>query len=121
MFWAGAAAERISPVEASAAAARPVAYLISQDEAGNAIYGGTQSDALVAQAIRELKARGYAVTLAPFLVMDAPGFPWRGRIGVSQDGTASARTEIEAYLNGAQGYRRFILRHAALAAEAGGV
>ncbi|OZB14438.1 MAG: hypothetical protein B7X53_13810 [Hyphomonas sp. 34-62-18] len=100
---------------------RAEAYLISQDEAGNAIYGGTPSDASVVQAIRELKARGYAVTLTPFLMMDAPGFPWRGRIGVSADGTASARTEIEAFVNGAQGYRRFILHHAALAAEAGGV
>ncbi len=70
---------------------RGEAYLISQDEAGNANYGGTPSDESVAQAIRELTARGYAVTLTPFLMMDAPGFPWRGRIGVSVDGTAGAR------------------------------
>lgn len=100
---------------------RAEAYLISQDEVGNAIYGGTPSDASVVQAIRELTARGYAVTLTPFLMMDMEGFPWRGRIGVSADGTAGARTEIEAFVNGAQGYRRFILHHAALAAEAGGV
>ena len=100
---------------------RGEAYLISRDEAGNANYGGTPSDASVVQAIRELKARGYAVTLTPFLMMDAPGFPWRGRIGVSEDGTAGARAEIEAFVNGAAGYRRFILHHAALAAEAGGV
>lgn len=100
---------------------RGEAYLISQDEAGNANYGGTPSDASVAQAIRELKARGYAVTLTPFLMMDTEGFPWRGRIGVSEDGTAGARVEIEAFVNGAEGYRRFILHHAALAAEAGGV
>ena len=54
-------------------------------------------------------------------MMDAPGFPWRGRIGVSVDRTAGARAEIEAFVNGAEGYRRFILHHAALAAEAGGV
>ena len=100
---------------------RGAAYLISRDAAGNANYGGTPSDASVVQAIRELKARGYAVTLTPFLMMDAEGFPWRGRIGVSEDGTAGARAEIEAFVNGAQGYRRFILHHAALAAEAGGV
>lgn len=100
---------------------RADAYLISQDEAGNANYGGTPSDASVLQAIRELKARGYAVTLTPFLMMDAPGFPWRGRIGVTGDGATEARAQIEAFVNGPQGYRRFILHHAALAAEAGGV
>lgn len=101
--------------------ARADAYLVSQDEAGNANYGGTPSDASVVQAIRELKVRGYAVTLTPFLMMDAAGFPWRGRIGVTEDGTPGARAQIEAFVNGAQGYRRFILHHAALAAEAGGV
>lgn len=100
---------------------RAEAYLISQDEAGNASYGGTPSDVSVVQAIRELKERGYSVTLTPFLMMDAPGFPWRGRIGVSDEGTAAARAEIEAFVDGAEGYRRFILHHAALAAEAGGV
>ena len=100
---------------------RAAAYLISRDEADNANYGGTPSDASVVQAIRELKARGYAVTLTPFLMMDAPGFPWRGRIGVAADGTAGAREEIEAFVEGPEGYRRFILHHAALAAEAGGV
>lgn len=100
---------------------RGSAYLISRDEGGNANYGGTPSDASVVQAIRELKARGYAVTLTPFLMTDAAGFPWRGRIDVSTDGTAGARAEIEAFVTGAQGYRRFILHHAALAAEAGGV
>ena len=100
---------------------RAEAYLISRDEAGNANYGGTPSDASVVQAIRELKDRGYAVTLTPFLMLDAPGFPWRGRIGVSEDGTAAARAEIETFVEGPQGYRRFILHHAALAAEAGGV
>lgn len=100
---------------------RADAYLISQDEAGNANYGGTPSDASVVQAIRELKGRGYAVTLTPFLMMDAPGFPWRGRVGVSEDGTETARAEIDAFVGGPQGYRRFILHHAALAVEAGGV
>ena len=97
------------------------AYLISRDEAGNANYGGTPSDESVVQALRELKERGYAVTLTPFLMMDTEGFPWRGRIGVSEDGTVGARAEIEAFVGGPQGYRRFILHHAALAAEAGGV
>lgn len=100
---------------------RADAMLISQDEAGRANYGGTPSDASVQAAIAELRARGYAVTLTPFLLMDAPGFPWRGRITVAEDGTADARAEIEAFVLGAEGYRRFILHYAALAAEAGGV
>ncbi len=100
---------------------RAEAYLVSRDEDGRVNYGGTPSDASVIEAIRELKDRGYLVTLTPFLFVDAPGFAWRGRITVSADGTAGARSEIEAFVNGAQGYRRFILHHAQLAAEAGGV
>ena len=100
---------------------RGSAYLISQDEAGRPNYGGTPDDASVIAAISELKARGYGVTLTPFLFMDAPGFPWRGRISVAADGTAAARAEIDQFVDGAEGYRAFILHHAALAAEAGGV
>lgn len=97
---------------------RASAYLVSQDENGRANYGGTPSDSTVVGAIRELTARGLAVTLTPFLFVDAEGFPWRGRITVAEDGTAGARSEIEAFM---ADYRRFILHHAALAAEAGGV
>lgn len=100
---------------------RSGAYLVSRDEAGRANYGGTPSDSSVVSAIRELKERGYLVTLTPFLFMDAPDFPWRGRITVSEDRTAGARSEIESFVNGATGYRAFILHHAQLAAEAGGV
>ena len=100
---------------------RETAYLISQDETGRANYGGTPSDASVIAAIRELKDRGYLVTLTPFLFLDAPGFPWRGRISVTAEGTAGARDEIEALMEGAEGYRAFILHHAQLAADAGGV
>jgi hypothetical protein len=100
---------------------RDSAYLVSQDEDGRANYGGTPSDASVVAAIRELKDRGYLVTLTPFLFMDAPGFPWRGRISVAEDGTAGARDEIEVFVEGPEGYRAFILHHAQLAAEAGGV
>jgi hypothetical protein len=97
---------------------RAGAYLVSQDEAGRANYGGTPSDDSVVAALCELKERGYQVTLTPFLFMDSEGFPWRGRITVSADGTNAARSEIAAFM---EDYRRFILHHAALAAEAGGV
>ncbi|MEO1795158.1 MAG: glycoside hydrolase TIM-barrel-like domain-containing protein, partial [Pseudomonadota bacterium] len=76
---------------------RANAYEVSQTE-GRANYGGTPSDQSVIEAIRELKARGIAVTLNPFILMDVPPdatlpdpytpgafqapFPWRGRITV---------------------------------------
>ncbi len=111
------------------------AYRVSYTN-GSANYGGTPADKAVIQGIQELKARGVAVTLSPFLLMDIPSgnglpdpyggaeqaaFPWRGRMTVAADGTAAARTEIETFLNGAWGYRAFILHHAQLAADAGGV
>lgn len=66
---------------------------------GRLAYGGTPSDESVVRAIRELKARGFAVVLYPFIFMDVPAdnvlpdpwsdhgasigqpaYPWRGRI-----------------------------------------
>ncbi|MBI1339535.1 hypothetical protein GC169_04895 [bacterium] len=152
---------RVGPME------RETAYLVSQT-GGRANYGGTPADRSVIQAIRELKARSYHVTLYPFLLMDLPygnaradphgggeqaAFPWRGRITChpapgqvgSPDGSAVAAAEVAAFFGSAQradfqvagetvnwigpgpsgardeGYRRFILHHAALAQAAGGV
>ncbi|MBD3771621.1 MAG: glycoside hydrolase/phage tail family protein, partial [Rhodobacterales bacterium] len=100
---------------------RAEAYLVSRDESGRPNYGGTPSDECVVQAIQEMTTRGIAVTFSPFLFMDSEGFPWRGRIGVSADGTAAARSEIDAFVTGAAGFRRFILHYADLCAAAGGV
>nr|WP_321361343.1 glycoside hydrolase/phage tail family protein [uncultured Hyphomonas sp.] len=100
---------------------RAEAYTVSRDEDDRPNYGGTPSDGCVTQAIAEMTARGIAVTFSPFLFMDSEGFPWRGRIGVSADGTAAARSEIDAFVNGANGFRRFILHYANLCAAAGGV
>jgi hypothetical protein len=74
---------------------RANAYLISNDGERPA-YGGTPSDQTVIAAIQNLKARGIAVTLTPFILMDVPpgnalpdpystatsqpSYPWRGRI-----------------------------------------
>ena len=104
-----------------AGVARGDAFVISRDEDGHPNYGGTPADRCVIGAIQEMRARGLSVTLSPFLFMDCAGFPWRGRIGVSTDGTAAARSEIDSFMNGANGFRHFILHHAELAAEAGGV
>lgn len=79
-------------------------------------YGGTPADKAVVQGIREMKARGMAITMSPFLFMDvAPGngltdpyggqeqaaFPWRGRI-TGTDGTAASAGEIASFLGHAQ-------------------
>jgi len=74
---------------------RDAAYLVSRDAQGRPVFGDTPSDASIMGAIAELKSRGYAVTLYPFILMDInpaqnlpdpygrtrqPDFPWRGRI-----------------------------------------
>ena len=77
---------------------RTEAHVVSQVE-GRGAYGGTPADATVVGAIEDLRARGLAVTLAPFLFMDVaaanaltdpytgaasqPAYPWRGRITVA--------------------------------------
>ncbi|MDE1173870.1 MAG: glycoside hydrolase/phage tail family protein [Parvibaculaceae bacterium] len=84
-------------------------------------YGGTPSDQSVIRAIRDLSARGLAVTFYPFVMMDVPegnglpdpyvaggtqgAYPWRGRItchpapGVagSPDKTAGAAAQVAAF------------------------
>lgn len=91
---------------------------------GRVAYGGTPSDESLVRAIRELKARGFATVLYPFLFMDVPAdnilsdpysdhgaaigqpaYPWRGRITAriapgfagSPDGTAAAAADVAAF------------------------
>jgi hypothetical protein len=98
---------------------RASAHLIS-GAAGRPVYGGTPDDASVIAAIGELKARGFSVTLYPFILMDVPAgngrpdpwgeaeqaaFPWRGRIschpapgtGGSVDESAAAAAQVAAF------------------------
>jgi hypothetical protein len=101
--------------------AREDAHLISQSD-GRPAYGGSPSDQTVIAAIQDLKARGLAVTLTPFVFMDIPAgnalpdpytgatgqpaYPWRGRITVTPapgesgtpDKTAAATTQIAAFV-----------------------
>jgi hypothetical protein len=100
------------------------ARLVSSHGGGSA-YGGTQTDASVVAAIREIRARGLKVTLYPFVMMDVPPgnelpdpyggteqatYPWRGRItcfpgpnqGESADKTAAARLQVEAFCGAAE-------------------
>ncbi len=98
------------------------AHLISLKD-GAPAYGGTPADAVVLQAIAELKRRGLKVTLYPFILMDTPTYPWRGRItcDAGTDGTTSATAQVNAFFDGEWGLRRMVLHHASLAAQAGGV
>ena len=116
------AAKDTAPVAWSVAGiVREQAHLVSLRE-GRPAYGGTPSDASVIAAITDLKARGFAVTLTPFILMDVPAgnalpdpysdaasqavYPWRGRITVtpaagqpgSPDKTAAAAAQIAAFV-----------------------
>ncbi|MEL6920636.1 MAG: glycoside hydrolase/phage tail family protein [Pseudomonadota bacterium] len=86
-----------------------------------AAYGGTPTDGSMVRAIQDLKARGVAVTLNPFLLVDVPAdnplpdpytaqvgqpaYPWRGRITCdpaplqpgSSDKTVQGDSQIEAF------------------------
>lgn len=97
---------------------RHEAYEVSRVE-GAPAYGGTPSDESVRQAIRELKTRGLEVTLYPFVFMDCPGYPWRGRIA-GVDG-AGAGDDIARMFGGPEdwGLRRMALHYARIAAEEG--
>ncbi|QNP80239.1 baseplate multidomain protein megatron [Agrobacterium tumefaciens] len=122
---------------------RGEAHLVSHHGGGPA-YGGTPNDESVLQAIADLKARGLRVCLYPFVMMDVPvgngladpygkseqdAYAWRGRITCfpapgragSADRSAGARTQVSAFCNRDEGYRRMVLHYAALAARAGGV
>lgn len=118
-------AKRTEPVDWRVAgldrsAARPV----GRTSDGRPVFGGTPSDRGVIQTIRELKARGIAVTFYPFILMDiAPGnclpdpwggpeqapYPWRGRITLdrapgqpgSADGMAAAADAVAAFFGAA--------------------
>ena len=103
---------------------RPTAAETSQ-AGGAAAYGGTPSDDGLIRLIGELKARGLAVTLYPFVMMDLPpgnarpdpwsgepsqpAYPWRGRITCDPapgrpgtvDGTAAATSQIDAFFGAA--------------------
>ena len=99
--------------------------LISQDDQGRPVFGGTPSDASVIEAVKALKARGFSVSLYPFIMLDIPAanslpnpyggtsqpaFPWRGRITVdpapgfagSVDKTAAAADQVLAFFGTAQ-------------------
>lgn len=99
--------------------ARASAYMVSAS-GDRPVYGGTPDDASVIALVRELRARGFSVTLYPFILMDIPAgngtpdpyggaeqaaFPWRGRITChpapgqagSPDASVSAQAQLAAF------------------------
>lgn len=127
---------------------RADAEIVTQDEDGRPIFGGTPSDESVKQLIEYIRGKGLRVMFYPFLLMDVPAgntlptpysdnaattgqpvFPWRGRItqspavgyAGSPDKTTAAATQVAAFFDGAEGYARMIRHYAALCADAGGV
>lgn len=104
---------------------------------GNAAFGGTPDDQSVKDCIADLKARGHAVAVTPFLLMDIPAgntlpdphngaigqpiYPWRGRITKAfhtADKTSEVAAEVAAFVTK---YDAYVLHYANLCAAAGGV
>lgn len=108
---------------------RAGAGVVSPDDQGRPIYGGTPADFSVIEAIRALKARGHCVTFYPFLMLDIPAgntlpdpysddaatigqpvLPWRGRITCSPaaavagsvDRTTTAADQVAGFFGSAQ-------------------
>jgi len=112
---------------------RANAHLISEVD-GRPAYGGTPSDETVRQCVAALKARGWAVTLYPFVFMDVargnglpdpygqteqPAYPWRGRIR-GEDGSAAAAGMASLFGTATGwGLRRLARHYAQLAVETG--
>ncbi len=71
---------------------------ISQDSGGSYTYGGTPSDQSIVECIVDLKSRGLRVVFYPFILMDSPGKPWRGRISYSPDVSTAAATAVSSFL-----------------------
>lgn len=136
-----AAKATIGDVWSVAGLTRDGVEAVSTTLAGGAAYGGTPSDAGLTRLVAELGRRSLDVVLYPFVMMDVPAgntlpdprdsgaagqlpYPWRGRITchpapglpASPDGTAGAGDQVVAFFEGAEGYRRFLLHYADLAA-----
>lgn len=119
------AADRITigPQWSVAGETRATAAVVSR-HAGEAAYGGSPSDSSVIEAIREIRRRGLAVTLVPFILMDIPAgnglpdpqgaaeqpaHPWRGRITchpapgypASPDRTAAVTAAVSTFFGAA--------------------
>ena len=103
---------------------RATSRLVMQID-GKPAFGGTPADAIVRTAILDLKNRGLNVLFYPFVMMDVPGFGWRGDIKPQASEKSAALDAEMATFFGEDGsverYRDFVLHYAQLCADAGGV
>lgn len=104
---------------------RDSAFLVSRDNENRPNFGGTPSDQSIIDSIIDLKARGFKVSLYPFILMDVPSdntlpdpysdglqavFPWRGRITCdpapnragSPDKTSAVMAQTDAFFGTCQ-------------------
>jgi len=86
---------------------RENANLVTLDENGRAIYGGTPSDSSVTNLIDELKNQGFKVMLYPMIFVDEVSKPWRGKM-------TGEVAEISNFFSRANGYNNFINHYANL-------
>lgn len=121
---------------------RSNAEVVSYDDKGNPIFGGTPSDVTVREIVQHIKNDlGKKVMFYPFILMDIPEdntkpnpysnnasqngqpvFPWRGRITCSPapgytgspDKTATAGTQVGDFFTNSEGYRQMVLHYANL-------
>ena len=111
-----------SPVTWSVAVLTRTSAPVVSQYLGQPAFGGTPSDQSIVDQIRHLAARGLAVTLTPFILMDVPqantlpnpldgsasqpAYPWRGRITCdpapgrpgTADKTAAAGTQLTSFI-----------------------
>lgn len=142
-FWTGSSWQtdqwRVSSLNETSPGLIPIS-----SSGGSFTYGGTPSDQSIVECITDLKLRGLRTVFYPFILMDAPGKPWRGRVSYfAGDVSPSATAAVAAFLGTASKgqftrdyvhktvsysgsptdftYRRFILHYANLCVVAGGV
>ena len=53
------------------------------------------------RCLEDLKSRGLRTVFYPFILMDASGLPWRGRITYAPDVSSAATTAVDAFLGSA--------------------
>ena len=86
---------------------RENARVVSKDNSGELLYGGTPSDETILEFIDMCHSHGIKVMFYPIIMMDMNNKPWRGRmIGKPED--------VKKFFEKSDGYNRFILHYANL-------
>ncbi len=77
---------------------RKNARLISQDTAGNILYGGTICDNALVRYLQELKSHNYKILFYPMLLVDIEGKPWRGNMTGNAEDITTFFTQYNAFI-----------------------